>query len=165
MKKLPLFLAPVLFSLTAFATGGNLMNPYPPASCGSSHCNSLEETKLYQRGNPVVFQTWANAGECLRIGVWDTGGNDIELNLITPGQANFNTELNTSNFEGLRLRNLLYTGVYTVTFGHKTGGGVGARITVRVGRYQVGDPANCPHQAVRAGTGENLEFDIVDVDN
>ena len=154
--------ATVSFPVTVSA--GNLMNPYPPLSCGSSHCNSLEETKLYQRGNPVVFQTYAKSGECLRIGVWDTGGNDVELNLVTPGQTNYNIESNTSNFECIKLRNLTYTGNYTVIFGQKYAGGVGSRAIVRVGRYSVGDPENCPLQANRATDHAFEELDVVDIE-
>ena len=130
-------------------TAGNLMNPYPPAFCGFTHCNSLTETKLYQVGNPVVFQTYAKAGECLKVWVTDTGGNDVELVIISPSLATFSTDANANNFEGLRIRNLSSTGSYTIVFGHWLGGGVGSRATVDVGRYYSSDGVNCPASASR----------------
>jgi len=81
LNLLPPFLVAATVLGPGMSSGGNLMNPYPPASCGSLGCNSLIETKLYQVSHPVVFQAYARSGECFQVRALDLN-NDLELIVI-----------------------------------------------------------------------------------
>jgi len=142
--------AATALSVPATSSAGNLMNPYPPVFCGSTGCNSLTETKLYQVSHPVTFQTFAKFGECLRVEVTDTGFNDVALTIVTPDMTAYYMDNNANNYEGMYIRNLNDTGSYTIVFGHWLAAGVGSRANVDVGRYYSSDGTNCPLTALRS---------------
>lgn len=146
-------------ALTVPVTGsaGNLMNSYPPVNCGFAGCNSLTETKLYSVGHPVSFQAYAKFGECLRVEVTDTAFNDVALTVVTPDMTSYYMDNNANNYEGMFIRNLNYSGSYTIIFGHWLAGGVGSRVTVDVGRYYSSDGSNCPFAATRSSVESSVE--------
>lgn len=143
---------------------GNLMNPFGPASCSGFGCNSLTETKLYQKNNPISFQIWANAGECLAIGALDLGGNDIELSLVSPNQFTYNEDFFIgSGFEEMYVV-APYTGVHTLVMGHYLGTGVGSRLQVSVGRYFASDSVNCPFDSPQLTNSATVKSGKVSID-
>lgn len=150
MKKMSIYLGTALLGFSIPTTGGNLMNPYPPELCGSDHCNSLEETKLYQVGNPIVFQAWAVTGECLRIRVEDESGNNTKATVITPRQTVITADFQNGDTEDFTVRSLSRTGAHTIILGAASGGGTGSRVEVKVGRYSSSDNVNCPASATRS---------------
>jgi len=131
-----------LFGLQTGAQAGNLTNPYPPVFCGTVLCNSLFETKLHQVGNPFAFQVYANAGECLQIGVSDTT-NDMEVTVVSPNGFAYNADYFAGTDEVLII-NTPTSGSYTVIAAQWLGGGVGSRTLVSMGRYPLSDTTNCP---------------------
>lgn len=143
VKLLPPFLLAAAVLGPGVSTGGNLMNPYPPASCGSLGCNSLIETKLYQVSHPVVFQAYARSGDCFQVRALDLN-NDLELIVISPNGAVYDLDDYADGYEEVFI-NATANGSYTIHVGHWTGAGVGSRLEVAVGRYFPGDAANCPY--------------------
>jgi len=145
-------LAFAAMSLIQLPSGaGNLTNPLPPGNCQSLTCNSLTETKLYQAANPTSFQIWAMAGECLRIDALDLGGNDLALWLVGPAGAYFRNR-NHDSYELLVANPVEHTGAYTLILGEHSGGGVGSRIELAIGRYATTDDLNCPSGGVQPQT-------------